>query len=381
MFSVPYRQLLRQPAAPLGVDIDETCIRIAQLTAPGQHALARVSAQWMLPLSPLRPDGAVHHAGLPAVIAALRGLIKSARIPTGKCVVTLPASGALTEMAQLPPIADHELEETVTWEAVDRFGLDRSDVVSGHLPLNADRPGPSRDLLLVAVRRATTIAIADMLVRCGLEPMRMELAPLAVMRLCMRDGVERQALLHIERSRACIMVMQDGNVRYQRSFGWHPAHISAIEALAGLGLGDTDDGAIPLVGDDAMAHTPQAMRWREVAEEVLASLRHAERRAAGCWPERIWVSGSGAAEPGLCEAVAAVCGTETGPIGTCPRITWPEGDAPESRALWAGAVAAGVAAREASQATARKTSRESARDSGREDASAAPATAKTRRVA
>ena len=350
MFSVPYRQLLRQPPAPLGVDIDESCIRIAQLAAPGQHALARVSAQWVLPLSPMRPDGAVHHAGLPAVIAALRALIKSARIPTGKCVVTLPASGALAEMAQLPPIADHELEETVTWEAVDRFGLDRSDVISGHLPLNADRSGASRDLLLVAVRRATTIAIADLLVRCGLEPMRMELAPLAAMRLCMREGIERHALLHIERSRACILVMQQGQLRYQRSFGWHPAHISAIEAMAGLGLGEPEDGSIPLIGDE-VAHTPQAMRWREVAEEVLASLRHAERRVSGCWPERIWVSGGSAAEPGLCEAVAAVCGTETGPIGACPRITWPEGDAPESHALWAGAVAAGVAAREAALAS------------------------------
>jgi hypothetical protein len=351
MFSLPYRQLLRQPASPLGVDIDESCIRIAQLTAPGQHALARVSAQWVLPTSPLRPDGAVHLAGMPGVIAALRALIRSAKIPCGKCVVTLPASGALTEMAQLPPIADHELEETVTWEAVDRFGLDRSDVVSGHLPLNADRPGPSRDLLLVAVRRATMIAIADMLVRCGLEPMRMELAPLAVLRLCMREGIERQALLHIERSRACFMVMQDGNVRYQRSFGWHPAHISAVEAMVGLGLGDADDGSIPLVGDE-VAQTPQAMRWREVAEEVLASLRHAERRASGCWPERIWVSGSGAAEPGLCEAVAAVCGTDTGPIGACPRISWPEGEAPEPHALWAGAVAAGIAARDTAQAAA-----------------------------
>lgn len=348
MFSVPYRQLLRQPPAPLGVDFDESCIRIAQLAAPGQHTLARVSAQWVLHTSPLRPDGAVHHAGIPAVISALRGLIKSARIPSGSCVVTLPASGSLTEMAQLPPIADHELEDTVTWEAVDRFGLDRSDVVSGHLPMNSDRSAPSRDLLLVAVRRATTIAIADLLVRCGLEPMRMELAPLAVMRLCMREGIERQALLHIERSRACIMVMQDGHMRYQRSFGWHPAHMSAVEAMAGLGLGDADDGSIPLVGDEGV-HTPQAMRWREVAEEVLASLRHAERRAAGCWPERIWVSGSGAAEPGLCEAVAAVCGTETAPIGACPRITWPEGDAPEPHALWAGAVAAGVAARDAAQ--------------------------------
>lgn len=348
MFSLPYRQLLRQPAAALGVDLDESCIRIAQLTAPGQHALARVIAQWVLPMSPLRPDGAINQAGLPAVIAALRGLMRSARIPCGACVVTLPASGALAEMAQLPPLADHELEETVTWEAVDRFGIDRADVISGHLTMNSDRTGPSRDLMLVAVRRATTIAIADMLVRCGLEPVRMELAPLAALRLCMREGVERHALLHIERSRACIIVMQDGNVRYQRSFGWHPAHMSAVEAMAGLGLGDPDDGSIPLVGDE-IAHAPQAMRWREVAEEVLASLRHAERRTAGCWPERIWVSGSGAAEPGLCEAVAAVCGTDTGPIGSCPRITWPEGDAAEPRALWAGAVAAGISAREATQ--------------------------------
>ena len=128
-----------------------------------------------------------------------------------------------------------------------------------------------------------------------------------------------------------------------------PAGQQAV--MAGLGLGDADDGSIPLVGDE-VAQTPQAMRWREVAEEVLASLRHAERRVSGCWPERIWVSGSGAAEPGLCEAVAAVCGTDTGPIGACPRISWPEGEAPEPHALWAGAVAAGIAARDTAQAAA-----------------------------
>lgn len=349
MFSVPYRQLFRTPPMPLGVDIDETSIRIAGVTAPGQRSIARVSAQWMLPMSPLRPDGAVHTAALPGIAAALKALMRSGRIPKGRCIVTLPATGALTEMAQLPPLADHELEDTVTWEAVDRFGLDRSDVVSGHVPLNSDRQGASRDLLLVAIRRATTMAIADLLARVDLEPVRMELAPLAILRLARDAGAAQHALLHIESMRASIMVLQGGTLRYQRSFGWHPAEISAVETMAGLGLGlgESDDGAIPLVGDERGTSAPQSMRWREVAEEVLASLRHAERRTAGCWPERISVSGCGAAEPGLCEAIGAVCGTPTAPLCDTDLITWPEGDPAEPRAPWAGAVAAGVAAREA----------------------------------
>lgn len=347
MFSVPYRQLFRSPPMPLGVDIDETSIRIAGATAPGQRSIARVSAQWTLPMSPLRPDGAVHAAALPGIAAALKALMRSGRIPKGRCVVTLPATGALTEMAQLPPLADHELEDTVTWEAVDRFGLDRSDVVSGHVPLNSDRQGASRDLLLVAIRRATTMAIADLLARVELEPVRMELAPLAILRLARDAGAAQHALLHIESMRASIMVLQGGTLRYQRSFGWHPAEISAIEAMAGLGLHDSDDGSIPLVGEERMPAAPQSMRWREVAEEVLASLRHAERRTPGCWPERISVSGCGAAEPGLCEAIGAVCGTPTAPLCDSELISWPEGEPIEPHALWAGAVAAAAAAREA----------------------------------
>lgn len=306
MLSVQLPNFLRQRAASIGVDLDESGIRIALLMHDdrgGGAASARVDATWMLPIRLIGDDGRVDRGALNRAASALTDLMRMTRVPRARCAVTLPTSGALAEVTALPDPSAAELQELLAWEAMDRLGLDQTDVMSGNVPLNADRGRGCGEFLLVAVRRATAIAVAEMLASAGLEPVRMELAPLAILRMSMREGLDCHALLHIERSRACFMVVQRGHLRYQRIFRWHADH----------------------------------------AREVHAYLRQAERRTPGLWPGRIHVSGCGSVEPGVCDAVAAECGIDTRAFGV-GELVRSASAASRTRHCWAGAVAAAMSA-------------------------------------
>ncbi|MBU3729334.1 MAG: hypothetical protein FGM37_08835 [Phycisphaerales bacterium] len=332
MLSIQLPKFLRQPAASIGVDLDESGIRIALLAHDdgGRGATgARVDATWMLPIRLIGDDGRVDRCALNRGASALTDLMRMTRVPRARCAVTLPTSGALTEVTPLAAPSTQDLREMLEWEAMDRLGLDRSDVMSGNVPLNADRGGGCGEFLLVAVRRATAIAVAEMLASAGLEPARMELAPLAILRLSIREGLPCHALLHIERSRACFMVVQRGHLRYQRIFRWHSDHAS-----------DAGSGEL---------HAPAAPGWSEAAREVHAYLRQSERRTPGCWPGCIYVSGCGSVEPGLCEAVATECGIDTRAFGIGRAMR--SASAPcQDLHCWAGAVAAAMSAVEPARA-------------------------------
>jgi len=328
MLSIQLPKFLRQPAASIGVDLDESGIRIALLAHDdgGRGATgARVDATWMLPIRLIGDDGRVDRYALNRGASALTDLMRMTRVSRKRCAVTLPMSGALTEVTPLSAPDARDVQEMLAWEAMDRLGLDRSDVMSGNVPLNADRGSGCGEFLLVAVRRETAIAVAEMLASAGLEPSRMELAPLAILRLSMREGIPCHALLHIERSRACFMVVQRGHLRYQRIFRWHSDHASDA------GSGDM--------------HAQTAPGWSEAAREVHAYLRQAERRTPGCSPGRIHVSGCGSLEPGVCEALATECCIDTRAFGI-GRAVRSASDPCQDLHCWAGSVAAAMSAME-----------------------------------
>ena len=280
----------------IAVECDERVIRLLQLggsgATPAVHAVATLATP-----EPGSDEATSDEHLVRRIKEALRGGGFSGRA----CTISLPSKSILTECIELPALASDEMKESVSWTAVDRLGVDRSNVVAGHLPIRAGTlGGPSSEVLVVATLRDSVNRIASLVTQAGLEPHRAELGSLAAMRLAWGQvksmaSIPQFAFLHLESERATLALLNGSGLAFHRSFAWESS-------------ADLNRGSIPVAGAEDESH---AWRWRQMAEEILLCLRHVERRAVGSWPAFILMSGSLAEEPGIASAIRSVCGAET----------------------------------------------------------------------
>ncbi len=280
----------------IAVECGANALRMLQMTGsitnPVVQAVAMISGDGFGSQS-----SAIDEAMVRRIKEALRGGGFTGR----SCALSMPAKSILTECIEIPALASIEMKESVSWTAVDRLGVDRKEVVAGHLPIRLGTLGgaPS-EVLVVATLRNTVNQIAALLTEAGLEPRRAELGALAAMRLAWSQvktasNIPHFAFLHLESDQATLALLNSNGLNFHRSFAW----ASSV---------DLQNGAIPVAGEEKES---QAWRWRQMAEEILQCLRHNERRAAGSWPEFVTLSGALAEEPGIATAIRSVCGTET----------------------------------------------------------------------
>ncbi|MSQ89960.1 MAG: hypothetical protein EXS01_01000 [Phycisphaerales bacterium] len=281
----------------IAVECGSTVLRLLQLSgssaSPIVQAIAHVDGAGS---TPLFEQAIVDEVTVRRLKDALRGGGFSGRA----CALALPAKSILTESIEVPALASDEMKESIAWTAVDRLGVDRADVVAGHLSIRAGTLGgaPS-EVLLIAARRAVVNRAALLLTAAGLEPHRAELGALAAMRLAWNQIkstslVPHFAFLHLESDRATLALLNRAGLIFHRAFPW--------DSSAG-----SNPSAIPVAGEEDESN---AWRWRHLAEEILLCLRHVERHAGGSWPEFVLLSGALAEEPGVVSAIGSVCGAE-----------------------------------------------------------------------
>ena len=247
-----------------------------------------------------------------AMVRRIKEALRSGGFSGRSCALSLPAKSIMTECIEIPALANNEMKESVSWTAVDRLGVDRNEVVSGHLPIRAGTlGGATSEVLVVATRRNIVNRTAALLTEAGLEPRRAELGALAAMRLAWgqiktTSNIPHFAFLHLESDQATLALLNANGLLFHRSFAW--------ESSSNLNV-----GTIPVAGEEDES---QAWRWRQLAEEILQCFRHIERRAAGSWPEFVTLSGALAEEPGVASAIRTVCGAETRLINIETSVDW-----------------------------------------------------------
>ncbi len=309
----------------IAVEFSKTALRIAQLSAPS--SAPSVCATAILP-----PVKGIFDAGPvdDASVRRLRETLKHGRFSGSACAMALPASSVFSEAVEVPALASEELRESVSWVAVDRLGVERGDLVSGHLPIrNGTLGGTAQEVLVIASQRAMVARAIAFLTHAGLETRRAELGSAAAMRLCwnmMKDSgrVPSFGFLHLESDRATLALLNLHGLTYFRSFEWESSAVLHAEL-------------IPVAGAEDQS---QAWRWRQLGEQVLQCLRHVERRAPGSWPELIRVSGPLAEEPGVASAIGSVCGAATEVFDSSHRVDWSHAPTTAGgRAAWNAALA------------------------------------------
>ena len=291
----------------IAVECGANALRLLQLSGNGLNPVVQAVA--MLPAVGLNSQQAGSDE---TTIRRIKEALRSGGFSGRSCALSLPAKSILTECIEIPALANNEMKESVSWTAVDRLGVDRTEVVAGHLPIRAGTlGGATSEVLVVATQRNAVNRTAALLTEAGLEPRRAELGALAAMRLAWSqikctNNIPHFAFLHLESDQATLALLNSNGLTFHRSFPW--------ESNSNLNV-----GAIPVAGEEDES---QAWRWRQLAEEILQCLRHTERRAGGSWPEFVSLSGALAEEPGIASAIHTVCGAETRLMNIDKSVDW-----------------------------------------------------------
>lgn len=301
--------------APIAVDFGHRSLRLLQLGAADAGGAYRCAAAAELPGWGLAPDG-----GGPDASRAreLQAAFRSLGFAGERVRLTLPASCFQSDVARMPAMPEAELAESVAFEAQDRFGIDRSSSLVGHLRMAATAGCPS-DVLVLALPRAVVDAAASLVSTSTTAAVHVEHAALAALRAVSRQRVaecadhaeaREFAMIHLEDRIATLVLVRDSAICFFRSIpgDWGAIAMTAqrtrITRAARTAAGAPDD-AIP-VDDQSISST--AWRWCTLAEESLRCLRNVERSTVGWWPSEIVITGPAAGDPQAAATVESVCG-------------------------------------------------------------------------
>jgi len=272
----------------------------------------------------------------PGFVQALRRALKSSGFAGRRCALTIPCSSLLMDTAELPSLAKDELLQGAIWEAVDRFGLDRTALHLGTLPLGGgSRSGGPTEYLLVGIRRQIAMALTDCVARVGLEPSRIEAASLAALRTAWR-GMKMAtaggcfAVLHLEDGKAGLSIMSGSGLAFHRTFDWKPAS-----------SGESQADWIPVDGEDP--GTARVFRWYGLAEETLQCFRHIDRKLGCAWPSQLVLTGPAATDPALTTALSSVCSVHALAVGLAPGVLQGVLDPMAAPCTWSAALGSALA--------------------------------------
>jgi len=340
---------IRRNTSLIAVDFGTATVRLLQVM--GQHVTAMELPCDIFGSDPAQ--GAADPGGLGKDIARV---LEGDGFQGRRCAITLPATCFLTDSIMLPELDDSERQDTLQWEAVDRFGVEHDEVTVGALrlrvpsgativtppaagapaaplppPMPAGAPGGIEHLLM-ALRRTTAMHAVDALVAAGLVPVRLESAAFAGLRTAWahwsRTSSEPLAFIHIEPTLASFLLARDRELVFHRAI---QGQFVGARTIAMASNPDEIPVEVRSTGADR-----RAFRWSGLADEILQCLRYVERRGAGQWPGGMLTSGPCAGQVELLATLESICGVPSHPA-TAAGVVDPL-PATLSPSLWAAAL-------------------------------------------
>lgn len=307
---ISYR--LRATTGYVGIAFEERDIRMVQVREHRDGL--RVTGGAIVPA----------HAGesSPSVLGeSLRAAFITGGFTGRRCVVSIPRSEVWTQVVRMPEMPDRELDEAVAWEASDRFGVDREAMQCDWIQTGS-APGDRRELLMIAVNRASLDQRLDAVLSAGLRPVAVDTGFGGVARLFSRrfrrdaDADSTRAVLDVGPSGSMLMVLRGRGIAFCKPVSVGGRHLDARVAeqldLDVVGAGELRrarlEGGTPLdpSTDGAVADAVKPV-LAELAREAMLCLRHYSVSVRGARVDNLILSGADASEPGLLELVQTAC--------------------------------------------------------------------------
>jgi type IV pilus assembly protein PilM len=344
--------MARQRAA-IGVDIGSAAIKIVELSADGaakgQPGIVRAVASAPMPAKAME-EGKI--TDVAAVGRVLRGLVQRQGVKTRRAAAAVNGQVALIREVRMPKLPPEEIRQAGSFEVQRYLPYPIAEVTfdAAIVGESKDNGAARVDVLVVAAKTDVLKQHAAVLKAAGLEPAVLEVEPLAVARAVANNAAPDHvtACVHVGSAVTMILVIEGQAPRVIRTVAFGTTHLLESTASRLAVNGEARDGleARILAGGETITGYREALdeSLSSLVMEIRRSLEYYSGRYQAAVPDRVVVTGGGAALP----AFAASLNTALDmPVDVGDPFTGlggaPKGAAPNSNAAYA--VAAGLARR------------------------------------
>ena len=300
---------------PIGVDVGEDTTRIVQLDARSN----RIRAALSIPMI----DGASREQF--DLGSRIKRSLRRAGFTGTRCVVGVPRNFVHIHSIRAPEMPSKELNESLTWEATERFSIPQEHlrvdgIRTGARAINSD--GDRSEVVLFAMDDRNATPCLETLLEAGLAPMALEPSFCGVSRAhsrhCRREEDRERVRVVLDcGAGGCTLVYLRGDrIGFCKTFSVSGDLLDAtvaeklemdIESAAALRRdrcrASRTKKQIDMAAESGVLDASKPL-LHELATEVALCLRHCAVAFRGARPEVLILSGRDASEPGLAEVIA-----------------------------------------------------------------------------
>ena len=152
---------------PIGIDVGDDAVRAIQLDSRSSEI--RAAAMFQLPDSDARDS---HQYS-----SQLRKSMRRAGFTGSRCIIGAPREQIHVHPIRVPHMSIKELQESLAWEASERFSIPRESIQVDGVMTGARAPGVDDDraeVVLFALDERNAVSWLDLLMESGLSPLSLE---------------------------------------------------------------------------------------------------------------------------------------------------------------------------------------------------------------
>lgn len=256
---------------PIGLDIDERCVKLVQFSADRARLID--SVRWDFARSESSGGETV---GQTSIVAALREAREGRRFRGREVVLCLDARDLLVQNVRVPKTPATPLDRLVHQEAARRVPYPIAESEIRYLDVADVRQGEVafREVILLACHRPVLEKKLELIVQAGLRPVAVDVQPLAILRCYAKqfrrdeDQRQRAMFLHVGTTNSIVVIAQGTDVLFVKYLDVGGRQMD--EAVARhLHLSDEDASALRRHNGDRRADQQDP----EVARGIAASTR------------------------------------------------------------------------------------------------------------
>lgn len=200
-----------------GLDIGRTYVKVVQVKVDGEKKTLMAAATVPVVVDAMKSEAP---EDLKKVSVAIENCVKSAKVNTERCVVSIIESQAVTRLIEMPNLTDKELSAAISWEADQYIPLPLKDVNLHYIvvsrPQSATGTGKMQVLLVAAPKRVIK-KYSDIVRGANLTLVALETESSALARSLTKKTDPATLIVSLGGSSTEIILARGGNVLFSRS--------------------------------------------------------------------------------------------------------------------------------------------------------------------
>jgi len=210
-------RLARKKCSPIGLDLGAHSLKLLQLS--GDRSRLVEAVRWDLPEEASSDDPEVRG---PAVTEALKQAIGSRDFRGSEVVLSLSARELYVQNIRVPKMPDGDLSGVVQQEAAGRVPHDIAETDVRFIEAADIRHGGQmrREVILFACHRPVLDRTLDMVTEAGLQPVSVDVEPLALMRCHAaqfrreEDRTGRAMFVHVGATKTVVIIAAGADILF-----------------------------------------------------------------------------------------------------------------------------------------------------------------------